>query len=291
MGVRSEGDEEVVIDETQADEAHDDEAEEGQDEGAEADEGGESGDGEVVVQIGEEEAPTSEEQQPAPEWVKDLRKRQRELAKENADLKARLSAGNTPAKGKPELPPKPKLADFDYDEEKYDQARDEWDRKKRAVDAWEADQEAQAKQAQEAVRKVHENYATSKKALKVSDFQDAEDEVLSVFSEVQQNIVLQGAKNPAAMVYALGRTPAKLKELASKKDPLEFAWAAAQLEKEIKVSKRTSTKPAPDTPLRGTSAAQGSSKAQLERLEAEAARTGDRTKVVAYKRQMKQAGK
>jgi hypothetical protein len=136
------------------------------------------------------------------------------------------------------------------------------------------------------VQAVHENYAKSKKALKVKDFQDAEDEVAAQFSEVQQAIVIAGAANPGALVYALGKNPKKLQELASIKDPVKFAVAVGKLETEVKVTKRTSTKPAPETPLRSTSSAAAST-ATLERLEAEAAKTGDRSKVVAYKRQQR----
>jgi hypothetical protein len=296
MGVKTEQDE--VVENEQADEqteveSQDEAAEEGEegnaDEGAEegADEGGEEED---VVQIGSEEAPASEEAKAAPQWVKDLRQRQRELARENAELKAKLNAGTSQAKGKPELPQKPKLADYDYDEEAYDKARDEWDAKKRAVDAWEADQEKAAEEQAKRIRAIDESYAKSRQALKVSDFEDAEEAVVGQFTEWQQGIVKAGAANPGAMVYALGKTPKKLQELASIKDPVKFAVAIGKLETEVKVTRRTGIKPAPETPLRGNSNVTAS-KATLERLQAEADRTGDRTKVAAYLRQQKLAGK
>lgn len=294
MGVA--GREDVLDDEPELDEGQDTvEGGESQDDtvtGGDGDDtvsGGEVDEVEDVVQIGDEEPPASEETKAAPAWVKELRQRQRELARENAELKAQLNTGK-PAEGKPELPPKPKLADHDYDEEAYEKARDAWDAKKREVDSWEAKQEERAKAAQQAVKAVHENYATSKKALRVPDFQDAEDEVVGVLSEVQQSILMAGATNPGAMVYALGKTTKKLQELASIKDPVKFAVAVGKLETEVKVTKRTSTKPTPETTVasRGSS---GTSKATLERLEAEAAKTGDRSKVIAWKRQQKAAGK
>jgi hypothetical protein len=251
--------------------------------------GGQVDEVEDVVQIGDEEPPASEETKAAPAWVKELRQRQRELARENAELKAQLGTGK-PANSKPELPAKPKLADHDYDEDAYEKARDEWDAKKRELDSWEANQAERTKAAQKAVQTVHENYATSKKALKVPDFQDAEDEVVGVLTEVQQSILMAGAANPGAMVYALGKTPKKLQELASIKDPVKFAVAVGKLETEVKVTKRTSTKPAPET----TVTSRGSNKtstATLERLQAEADKTGDRTKVAAFLRNQRQAGK
>lgn len=289
MGVAEREDE--LDTELQDTEVTDDQA---QDDRVESDEGeGSDGeDDEVVVQIGEEEPPASEDQQAAaPKWVKDLRERQRQLARENAELKAKLQTGQPATKQAPTLPEKPKLADHDYDEEKFQTAMDGWYAKKAQVEAFEADQKNAATRAQEAVKQVHENYAKSKQALKVKDYQDAEDETIAQLSEVQQSILIAGATNPAAMVYALGKTPAKLKELASIKDPVKFAVAVGKLETEVKVTKRTSTKPAPESTVRSGSGSAPATTATLERLRAEADKTGDRSKVAAYLRQQRNAGK
>ena len=253
-------------------------------------EGGETeGEEEVVVQLGEEEPPASEEAK-APGWVKDLRQRQRELVKRNQELEAQLRAGQPVQRGKPELLKKPKLADYDYDEEKYEQARDAYEARQREVDAWEQQQQnarnAQAKRQQE----VDEHYAKTAKDLGVKNFKEAEDEVATALDQVQQAILKAGASNPGAAVYALGTHPKRLQELASIKDPVKFAVAVGKLETEVKVTKRTSTKPAPETPLRGSSTAKAGT-ATLERLQAEADRTGDRTKVAAYIRSQRQAAK
>jgi hypothetical protein len=254
-------------------------------------EGGE--DEEHVIGFGSEEPPASEEAKAAPQWVKDLRRRQRELALENAELKAKLGTGHTGAAQKPALPAKPKLSDpvIDYDEEKFEQARDAWDAKKRELDSWEANQAKAVEEAQKATQAVHANYAASKQALKVKDFQDAEDEAATALDQVQQAILIKGASNPAALVYALGKDSKELQALASIKDPVKFAVAVGKLETKVKVTKRTSTKPAPESTVRGGSGSQSATSDTLKRLEAEADRTGDRSKVVAYKRQLQQQGK
>lgn len=253
--------------------------------------GGDEGEDEDVVQIGDEEPPASEDKQAAPEWVRELRERQRKLARENAELRAKLGAGQpTQTTQKPVLPPKPKLADHDYDEEKHAAAMDEWYGKQREVERWEQDQAAAATRQAEAVRQVQETYQRSKGALKVKDFQDAEDEVVAQFDVVQQSIVMKGAENPGAMVYALGKNPKKLAELASIKDPVKFAVAVGNLQRDIKVTKRPGTKPAPEKTIKPNTSA-STSTATLERLQAEADRTGDRTKVAAYLRKQQQAGK
>jgi hypothetical protein len=288
--------EDVLDDETQLEEGQDTvEGGESQDDtitGGEGDDtvsGGEVDEVEDVVQIGEEETPASEETKDS-NWVNDLRRRYRELKRENAELKAGKPGGQPTEQTPPKLPEKPKLAEFDYDEDEFQKAMDGWYAKKREVEAFEAKQQEAAAARQKSVQAVHENYATSKKALRVPDFQEAEDEAVAVLSEVQQSILIAGATNPAAMVYALGKTPKKLAELASIKDPVKFAVAVGKLETEVKVTKRTSTKPAPETTV-SSKGSTGTSKATLERLQAEADRTGDRTKVAAYLRQQQRAGK
>ena len=103
----------------------------------------------------------------------------------------------------------------------------------------------------------------------------------------QQGIVLQGAENPALVVYALGKNPSKAKELSSITDPVKFAFAVSKLESQLKVSNRKSAPP-PEKVLSGTGRASAVD-STLERLRADAEKTGDYTKVTAYKRQKKQA--
>ncbi|HEX7891464.1 MAG TPA: hypothetical protein VF522_19085 [Ramlibacter sp.] len=274
-----------------------DEGEEGADgsDGADDAEEGSEGEDETVVQFGEEEPPASEDTSvTAPPWVKELRVEQKRLRKENAELRAKLGTGQPGAQQKPTLPPKPKMSDsdIDYDEEKFEQARDAWDVKKRELDSWEANQQAAANAQEERARKANEAYSASKSSLKVKDFGEAEDAVAAAIPEDWRQAILKtGPRNPGALVYALGKNPKRLQELASIKDPVKFAVAIGKLETEVKVTKRTSTKPAPETTVRSQGGASGNSKATLERLEAEAERTGDRSKVAAFKRQLQAAGK
>jgi hypothetical protein len=88
------------------------------------------------------------------------------------------------------------------------------------------------------------------------------------------------------VIYALGRNPKKAKELAEIKDPVKFAFAVAKLEKDMKVTNRKQA-PAPERVVTGTGRSSGAVDSQLERLREEAARTGNMTKVIAYKRQKK----
>jgi hypothetical protein len=244
----------------------------------------ESGD-EVIVSIGEE-TPPQEQEQRAPEWVRELRKSHRELQRQNRELQAKLES--TQAENKPVLlGVKPTLEGHDYDAEKYEQALADWFERKREVDQ----QAQQAKRAQEeqtqAWKEKLDAYGKAKDSLRVKDFDDAEMAIQEVFNVTQQGVVLQGAENPALVVYALGKNPKRAKELADIKDPVKFAFAVAKLETQLKVTNRKAAPP-PEKTVKGTGSLSGAVDSTLERLRDEAAKTGNMSKVIAYKRQLRQ---
>ena len=247
----------------------------------------ESGD-EVIVSIGEE-TPPQEQEQRAPEWVRELRKSHRELQRQNRELQARLQTSQTETKPV-SLGPKPTLDAYDYDAEKYEEALANWFDQKRQAD----EQIAQARQAEESQRQAWQNkldaYGKAKAGLRVKDFDDAEMAIQEVFNVTQQGVVLQGAENPALVVYALGKNPKRAKELADIKDPVKFAFAVAKLETQLKVTNRKAAPP-PEKTVRGTGSLSGVADSTLERLREEAAKTGNMSKVIAYKAQLRQKAK
>jgi hypothetical protein len=122
------------------------------------------------------------------------------------------------------------------------------------------------------------------------DYDDAEEVAQQLFNVVQQGVVIQGADNPALVIYALGKNPKKAKELAEIDDPVKFAFAVAKLETKLKISNRkAATKP--EKTFSATAPVRGAVDSTLERLREEAARTGNMDKVMAYKRAQKQAAK
>ena len=243
---------------------------------------------EVVVSIGEE-APPPEEHTPAPEWVKELRKTNRELQRQNRELQGRLQAA--PPETKPVvIGNKPKLEDHDYDADAYEEALTSWFERKRQADEVNAKQEAEVMNQQKAWQAKLDGYGKAKAELRVKDFEDAEEVAQQVFSITQQGVLLQGADNPALVVYALGKNPAKAKELAEIKDPVKFAFAVAKLEKDLKVTNRRQA-PAPERIVTGTGRSSGAVDSTLERLREDAARTGNMTKVIQYRAQKRSASK
>ena len=288
-------DEETIADAFEAEEPEaelEDEAEEVSDDEdsdteAEADDADED-EGFVAVTIGgEAPPPEDEEAERAPEWVRDLRKQYREEKRRNKELQEQL-AKTTGAAKVAELGEKPTLEKADYDTERYEKELAAWYERKRKHDEVEAARQSEAQAADREWRQKLEGYQSAKATLKVRDYDEAEDVVQDAFSVTQQGMILQGAENPALLVYALGKNPKRAKELASIKDPVKFAFAVARLETQLKVTKRKASSK-PDPKITGTGRVSGAVDSTLERLRADAERTGDYSKVFQYKKQKRSA--
>jgi desulfoferrodoxin (superoxide reductase-like protein) len=258
---------------TPAEEAHDDE--------------GEAND--VIVSIGED-APPPEEQTHAPEWVRELRKTNRELQRQNRELQGKLQSTAQTEIKPVVLGKKPSLEEHDYDAEKFEVALAEWFERKRKTEDANAMQEAEVMNQQKAWKAKLDGYGKAKAELRVKDFEDAEAVAQELFNITQQGVVLQGADNPALVIYALGKNPKKAKELSEIKDPVKFAFAVAKLEKELKVTNRKAAPP-PERIVSGTGRSSGAVDSTLERLRADAERTGNMTKIIQYKAQKRAASK
>lgn len=240
---------------------------------------------EVTVTIGDEEAPNPEEDETkAPEWVRELRKKNREDQKRIRELEDQLKGAKPDHAAATSPSVKPTLEDCDFDSEVYEQKLTEWfERKRKADEAAEKAEEA-AKAQQTAWQSKLDAYGQAKAALKVPDYDEAEATAQDLFNVTQQGIIVQGADNAAMVIYALGKNPKKAKELGAITDPVKFAFAIAKLETQLKVtSKRTA--PAPEKVITGTGRTSGGD-STLDRLRAEAEKTGDYSKVVAYKRNL-----
>jgi hypothetical protein len=235
----------------------------------------------ITVSIGDEPAPEPEDDQPAPIWIKKVRQRNRELEKELREARKQLQTAAAPKE--PEVGVKPTLQASDYDTEKYEEALTVWYDRKKKADEKAAQARAEAEQSEKSWHDRLEAYQTAKVEFKADDFDEVESVVLEVLDQTQQGIIVHGANDPALLVYALGKNEAKAKELAAIKDPVKFAFALAKLEATLKV---TTKKPAtqPEGRISGNAAPSGTIDSTLERLRTEAAKTGDFTKVMAYKR-------
>lgn len=243
-------------------------------------EGDETQSDEIVVTIGDEQP---EEITPAPEWVRELRKSHREAQKRIKELESQVVKKEEPQV----LGKKPTLEDFDYDADKFEEALTSWHDKKRKAEEAAASAAREQEESARSWQETLSNYGTAKTELKVSDYEEAEAVVTDMFDVTRQGIILQGAENPALVVYALGKNEKKAKELAGIKDPIKFAFAISKLEAQLKVQGKKSPPP-PEKVVTGTGKISGTVDSTLERLRADAEKTGDYSKVMAYKRQKSQ---
>lgn len=242
---------------------------------------------EITISIGGDAPPAEDDELAAPTWVKEVREVNRSLKNRVRELEDQL-ATKAPAEKQVELGAKPTLESCEYDETKFASDMEAWTERKAEVARVQATERDKANKVETEYKSQLANYATAKKALPVRDFDVAEDVVKDNLSIVQQGIILRGAKAPHLVVYALGKSPKKAKELASITDPIKFAFAVATLEKDLKVTKKA---PAPEKKVTtGAGSLSGGGDKQLERLRAAAKITGNFNEVVAYKRQLKARG-
>ena len=233
----------------------------------------------------QEETETETETASAPAWVRELRKNHREISRENKELKEKLSAKVSEPKPEP-LGAKPTLSSNDYDSDKYEEALEAWHTRKQATDDALAKQNEEQKAVQAAQKAKGDAYNLAKSKLKAPDYEDAEATAAEVFSPMQQAIIVNYAKTPAHLIYALGRNPKRARELAALKDAAAFTYAIATLEAtDLKITKKTA--PEPERRISGTAKTGGSTDAKLERLRADALKTGNATALTAYKRELR----
>lgn len=233
--------------------------------------------GDLVVQFGEE-APEEVEETDNREAMRNMRARIKELEAQVKD--------KAPAEEAFRLGPKPTRAEFDYDEEAFDAATEKWYEDKRKFDDEQSEAEKAKAKATEEWNGRLERHMERKAELakRVPDMDEAEAFVLETLSPTQQGILIEIAEDSAMLGYALAKNPTKAKELAGETNHIRFTKKLALLEASLKTSNRKAPPPN-DRPLNSTSTSRGTVDGELDRLREDAEKTGDYSKVMAYKRQ------
>lgn len=210
--------------------------------------------------------------QAAPEWVKQLRK-------ENRELKKQLK--QTPQQ--PQVAPlreKPTITDHDFDSEAYEADLEQWFNEKAQYD--------EVINAQKAKDEAIDNryVASVDKMRKIApDYDEVEESVVATLSPEKQGLLKIGIEDTAKLVYALGKSPNKLAEL-EQLDPVSFVKQLGIMEFQMSQKSRNPNKPQPKQHELTGGAGGGDGK--LAKLEAEAEKTGDRTAIREYRKRMKQ---
>lgn len=234
-------------DEGEADE--DDEAEEGEfsedDEEAGEGDGADDGQAETIVTFEDEpDKEAGEEGDDGGPVIRRIRERNKELARENLELRKAASAA-APVE---DLGPKPTIAGFDYDEAAFEEALDEWKERKAKTEQAKVAQEAENERANREWQQDMVTYAARRDALALPDFEDSAEACKSMLNLAQQAVIVKAARDPAALVYALGRSDGRLAELAKIQDPIKFAAAIARMEggtQSGQTAQGTASRPAP----------------------------------------------
>lgn len=281
-----------------------DEVVEGSGEGEGADtEGGATDEDETVITLGGDdaaEAAAAEEAETAaaPDWVRDVRKTNRELVRrtreqeaEIARLKGASGGGGAPAQIV--VGDEPTFEGCEFDPDKFKAELTAWTKRKADADAQQQAAAKSRENEEKAWRTRVDAVEGAAAKLKVRDPEGALLTFESTFSVLQRGIIMgapEDATTSAALRYALGMNPARAKALAAVTDPIKFAM---KLGDEIRDMKMTTRKPAP-TPERrisGNVAGAAAVDNTLNKLREEAAKTGNHSKVIAYKNQQRQKAK
>lgn len=230
---------------------------------------------EEVFGFGDEEgaAPAQETESSV---IRDLRRANRELAK-------KISRYERGSQAQPiEVGPKPTLESCDYDEERFETELDAWKEQKAKADRAEQEAEQRAEAERATWSEITAAYDADKKALKVANYADAEEEVFSTLSEQTQALLMKSGKG-AQLVVALSRSPDKLQAL-SEMNLADAAMMIGELRGKLQMTTRKSL--APERRVTGNAgfASGGSSEKQLAKLKAKAEQTGDYSEYLAAKR-------
>jgi len=229
----------------------------------------------------------SEDERETPGWVKKVRKVNRKLESENKRLKRQLEEKSIETVKPVELGEKPTLASCKYDDSKYEKELIGFYEQKRKVE----DQAAEKVKVIESQNKVWQNrqeqYVSLKKEHNFKDFDEMEETVSATFSQTQQGIIVQGAEDAALLVYALGKNPKKLEELAKITDPVDFAFKVAKLESQLKITSKKVPEPEKRVSTSTSGGLSGNTDKVLDKLRSEADKSGDYTKIAAYKRKLR----
>ena len=186
---------------------------------------------------------------------------------------------------------KPTLESCDFDATAFADKLEAWHETKRKADeAAAARKRAQDAEAAEwTIRVDGHNTRMQELAARVPKAAEYVAEADSVLTPTQRGMVVHTSPESHRLLAVLGKNAALLEEVSAIKDPALFVRRIVEIE--MSLTSRTAKKPAPERTLTG-SAASGSrgvvpgADATLERLEAEADRTGDRTKLIRYRREL-----
>lgn len=219
----------------------------------------------------------TEEDDSAPDLPKRLREEIKKRDRELAQAKKRLAELDKPAAAI-DVGERPTREQFDWDDDAYDKAIDEWNERR-----LQAQQQAeQPNDLQEEAKQDVQKLTTGLTTLSYADAQEVTQSATEALTAEQQFVIASAAKEPAKLLYALGKNPDRLKALLDIRNPVKFIAEVARMETQM--TTRTKTPVPPETVRRGDARPAASADKEEARLEKEAERTGDRTALIKYRK-------
>lgn len=219
---------------------------------------------EYSLHIGDEEIQLTEEDddhvdgQPAPQWVKDLRKNNREKEKELRELRRELEQFKSkPAEQQPMqqadvIPPKPTLESCDYDEVAFEQAVTDWHEKKSRVEQSKQQQQRQQQEYQQRFQQRIEAHQKRASTLPVKDYQQMEEIVRAEVPDLHKEILIHCADEGSELIaYGLGKSQQLRQRVAAETDPLRAAFLLGQISKQVSLAPKLKKAIKPEPEVRG----------------------------------------
>ena len=215
------------------------------------------------LQIGDEEISLTDdddsiEGQPAPQWVKDLRKGFKDTQKENRELKRQLEEITAKQTQEPvvnhndEMPQKPTLESCDWSEEAYEKALTDWYEKKSRADQSKKAKEKELLDYKEKILKRLEDHKQRASKLPVKDYAEMEEIVTNEVPIIHQEILLRAADEGTELIaYALGKNKELRQRLTAEKDPIRAAFLLGQLSQKVKLAPKPKKAPKPEPEVKG----------------------------------------
>lgn len=219
---------------------------------------------EYSLRIGDEEIQLTEDDddhvdgQPAPQWVKDLRKNNREKEKELRELRRELEqVKSKPAEPQPMqqadvIPPKPTLESCDYDEVAFEQAVTDWHEKKSRVEQSKQQQQRQQQEYQQRFQQRVEAHQKRASTLPVKDYQQMEEIVRAEVPDLHKEILIHCADEGSELIaYGLGKSQQLRQRVAAETDPLRAAFLLGQISKQVSLAPKVRKAIKPEPEVRG----------------------------------------
>lgn len=229
------------------------------------------------------DSPASEDDKD-PALVKHLRSTIKEKERELKELRRQPA---TQQQVTPPQPPRmPQLSDdgIDYDESVFQQRMQEWSTEATKFQSYQAEQQRQHQDLQQRHQLKIQQYLERSKALKVHNYQQAEQLVIDDVPESIQGAIIHYAEKPELVVLALGRNAALRKQVAEATNPVELGRLIGTIESKAKTMPKAKTTSATIPEVKGNG---GAAINNIDKLREKAQETGDYSALIAAKRKQK----